>query len=146
MAETEAVGVSGKQAYTLVLSDPPRSYMKVDVREMPVGPGEDPTNSVVRIERQGEYETVAASQTDQVLGATGAAGDYLEKLVVTVTTAATAAVTIKDGAGSAIPVVPNSPGAGVGVYVVPLDIVSTSGAWSVTTLAGSTVIAVGRFT
>ena len=103
MAETEAVGVSGKQAYTLVLSDPPRSYMKVDVRDMPVGPGADPTNSVVRIERQGEYETVAASQADQVLGATGAAGDYLEKLVVTVTViAATSAPDIVDATPWAI--------------------------------------------
>lgn len=93
-----------------------------------------------------QYETVAASQTDQALGATGAAGDYLDKLIITVVTAATAAVSIKDGGGSAIPILPNSPGGGIGVYVVPVGAVSGAGAWKVTTGAGSTVVAVGRFT
>lgn len=107
---------------------------------------EDTTNTVMKIERQGEWETVAASQTDQALGSTGAAEDYLEKLIITVSTAATAAVSIKDGTGSSIPVLPNSPGGGIGVYVVPLDMISLDAGWKVTTGAGSTVIAVGRFT
>lgn len=107
---------------------------------------EDTTNSTLRIERQGEWEAVAVSQTDQVLGSTGAAGDYLEKLIITVATAATAAVSIKDGTGSAIPILPNSPGGGIGVYVVPLDMISLDAGWKVTTGAGSTVVAVGRFT
>lgn len=94
----------------------------------------------------GEYETVAASQTDQALGATGAAGDYLEGLVCVVATAATAAVSIKDGAGSAISVFPNSPGGGVGTYPVPLGLRSLAGAWKVTTGAGVSVIAIGNFT
>ena len=38
------------------------------------------------------YETVAVSQTDQVLGITGGAGDLLHRLVITVATANTAAV------------------------------------------------------
>jgi hypothetical protein len=92
------------------------------------------------------YNTVAASQTDQVLGATGAAGDYLDSLVIVVATAATAQVQIKDGSGSAITVFPNSPGQGVGSYTVPLGVWSTGGAWKVTTGAGSSVIAVGNFT
>ena len=37
-----------------------------------------------------EYETVAASQTAQVLGATGATGDYIKSLILVVSTAATA--------------------------------------------------------
>lgn len=106
--------------------------------------GEDQTNQVFRIERQGKYVAIAASQTDSVFGVVGAPGDYLEKLVITVTTAATAAVSIKDGADSSIPIFPNFPGGGIGVYVVPLDIVSRSGAWKITTGAGSTVLAVGR--
>lgn len=93
----------------------------------------------------GAYETVAASQTDQALGLTGAAGDFLERLIIVVATAATAAVSIKDGSGSAISIMPNSPGGGVGVYDVELGMVSGSGAWQVTTGAGSSVIAVGRF-
>ena len=116
-------------------------------REPVISPSDDEQNAVARVEFQGEYETVAASQTDQVLGATGgAAGDLLEKLYITVSTAATAAVSIKDGSGSAIPILPNSPGGGVGVYVVPLSIAATGAGWKVTTGAGSTVVAIGRFT
>lgn len=93
-----------------------------------------------------DYETVAVSQSDQVLGPVGAAGDILERLIITVATAATAAVSIKDGSGSAISILPNSPGGGIGVYVVDIGARSTGGAWKVTTGAGSTVLAVGRFT
>lgn len=93
-----------------------------------------------------QYETVAASQTDQALGATGATGDYLSHLVITVGTAATAATSIKDGSGSSIPILPNSPGNGIGVYTVRIEANSAAGAWSVTTGAGSTVLAVGQFT
>jgi len=93
-----------------------------------------------------EWETVAASQTDQSLGATGAAGDYLESLLCVVATAATSQVQIKDGAGSAITVLPNAVGAGVGTYPIPIGLVSLSGAWKVTTAAGVSVIATGNFT
>lgn len=92
-----------------------------------------------------QYETVAASQTNQVLGGTGAVGDYLEHLVITVGTAATAQVQLKDGSGTAFTVLPNSPGGGIGVYSVPVRAASSSGAWQVTTGAGSTVLAVGVF-
>lgn len=89
------------------------------------------------------YETVAASQTDQVLGTVGAAGDLLHRLVVTVATAATSTVSVKDGAGAAIPIVAaNTP---IGVYSVELNTRSLVGAWSVTTGAGATVVAVGDF-
>lgn len=92
------------------------------------------------------YETVAASQSDQVLGVAGAAGDYLDTLVITVATAATAAVSIKDGGGNAISILPNSPGGGIGVYTVRIAARSKAGAWKVTTGAGSTVLATGSFT
>ena len=92
------------------------------------------------------YETVAVSQTDQVLGTSGSAGDHLARLIITVSTAATAATSIKDGDGSVISIIANSPGNGIGVYVVELGIDSTTGPWKVTTGAGSTVIAIGRFT
>ena len=92
------------------------------------------------------YETVAASQTDQALGPAGAAGDYLDRLIIKVNTAATATVDIQDGAGTAIPIMPASPGGGIGVYVVELKVYSRAGAWSVTTGAGATVLAIGNFT
>ena len=40
---------------------------------------------------QPSYETVAASQTDQVMGGTGAIGDVFHRIIITVATAATAA-------------------------------------------------------
>lgn len=92
-----------------------------------------------------DYETVAASASDQVLGSSGAAGDYLGRLVCVVSTATSAQVQIKDGSGSAITVFPNSPGGGVGSYQVPLGIKSTGGAWKVTTGGGVSVIACGIF-
>lgn len=89
------------------------------------------------------YETVAVSQTDQVLGTTGSSGDYLRRLIITVATAATGTVSIKDGSGDVIPVTAaNTP---IGVYDIPLEAVSRLGAWSVTTGAGATVVAVGDF-
>ncbi len=98
----------------------------------------------------GHYETIAASQTAQVLGATGAQFDFLERLVCVVTTAATGAVSIKDGAGGTlIPVFPNSPGGGIGTYNVELNLRAltvASPGWRVTTGAGVAVIAVGAFT
>jgi hypothetical protein len=92
-----------------------------------------------------EYETVAASQTAQVLGAIGAAGDLLSRLICVVTTAATAQVQIKDGSDTAITVFPNSPGGGVGTYTIPIGLQSRTGAWQVTTGAGVAVIACGVF-
>ncbi len=110
-------------------------------------PNVDTSNGVAVVEQgQFDYETVAASQTDQVLGVTGALGDFLHRLIIVVATAATAQVQIKDGAGAAITVFPNSPGGGVGTYTIELNVVSASGSWRVTTAAGVSVVAVGRFT
>lgn len=109
--------------------------------------GEDQDLDAMRVINGGdEYELVAVSQTNQALGATGAAGDYIESLIIVVATAATAQVQLKDGSGTAFTVFPNSPGGGIGTYVVPLGLRSTNGAWQVTTGAGSTVIATGDFT
>ena len=90
-----------------------------------------------------EYETIAASQSDQVLGNTGTIGDLLERLIISVTTAATGTVSIKDGSGSALVITPaNTP---IGVYDVTIGARSSDGAWQVTTGAGATVIAIGDF-
>ena len=89
-----------------------------------------------------QYETVAASQTAQVLGGTGAKGDYLHRLIINIGTALTGTVTILDGATS-IAIAPAS--GSVGVFSIELNMVSASGAWSVTTGAGASVIGVGIF-
>lgn len=90
-----------------------------------------------------EYETVAAGQTNQVLGLAGSVNDMFSRLVVDVATSLTSAVSIKDGANAAIEVIPaNTP---VGPYTVELGIRSTNGPWQVTTQAGVSCIAIGQF-
>lgn len=101
------------------------------------------------LQHDAKYETVAVSQADQVMGATGAVGDFLQRVICVVATAATGAVSIKDGNGPAISILPNSPGGGVGVYVVELELkalATTTPGWKITTGAGVTAIGVGSFT
>jgi len=93
-----------------------------------------------------DYEAVAASQTDQVLGPTGALGDILERVTMTVTTAATSAVSIKDGNGSAIPLLAaNTP---IGVYWAEIGARAknaTTPGWKITTAAGVAAVGIGKF-
>lgn len=90
------------------------------------------------------YETVAASQTAQVLGGTGAIGDYLHRLIVSVNTVATASVTLLDGATS-ISLMTGAATLVPGAYALECGMISAAGAWKITTGAGATVIAVGIF-
>jgi len=97
-----------------------------------------------------QYEHIAANQSSAVvLGTTGAKGDYLHRLVITVATAASSLVKVVDGSGTGIlthTVLPNAVGGGVGVYNVEINAASSDGAWAVITGAGSEVMAVGIFT
>lgn len=92
-----------------------------------------------------QYEHVGASATNQVLGGTGAKGDYIHRLVCTVSTAATAAVSIVDGSLALHTILPNSPGNGIGVYNIELDAISANGPWKINTGAGVEVMAIGIF-
>lgn len=95
----------------------------------------------------GEYETVAASQTAQVLGATGATGDYIAGLLVIPATTSPGNVLLLDnatsitvftgGASSVTNLVP---------FMIPLGMISVSGAWKVTTGSSVSVIGIGNFT
>lgn len=95
----------------------------------------------------GEYETVAASQTAQVLGATGGTGDYISGLLVIPATTSPGNVLLLDnatsitvftgGATSVSNLVP---------FFIPLGMISVSGAWKVTTGANVSVIGIGNFT
>ncbi len=90
-----------------------------------------------------DYEVVIPSQSSQVLGPVGGAGDVLERLVVDVITSATGTVILQDGTRGIINVTP--PNTPVGVYSVIIGARSASGAWKVTTGAGASVIGIGRF-
>lgn len=94
------------------------------------------------IDGVGDYEAITVSSASVVLGSTGAAGDYVNRLICVVATSISAVVQLHDG-GSTLPILQT--GTAAGTYVVPLGIKSTSGGWSVST--GTTgVIAVGAFT
>lgn len=93
------------------------------------------------------YETVAASQTDQELGDDGRTGDYLAGVLVVPGTTSPGEVAIQDGAGSAITIFTGGATSVSNLvpFFVPIGAVSTAGAWSVTTGANVTAIAVGAF-
>ena len=88
-------------------------------------------------------EAIAASQTNVVVGATGATGDYLHRLVVAVATAATSTVSVIDGSTTVLAIPANTP---IGVYSIEINGVSATGSWKITTGAGVSVLAVGIFT
>ena len=95
----------------------------------------------------GEYETVAAGQTAQVLGATGATGDFLAGLLVVPATTSPGNVLLLDnatsitvftgGASSVSNLVP---------FFIPIGANSVSGAWKVTTGTNVSVVGIGNFT
>jgi len=95
----------------------------------------------------GEYETVAAGQTAQVLGATGGTGDYLTGLLIIPATTSPGNVLLLDkatsitvfagGASSVVSLVP---------FFIPIEANSVDGAWKVTTGANVSVFATGNFT
>ena len=96
---------------------------------------------------QAEYETVAASQTAQVLGATGGSGDYIAGVLVVPATTSPGAVTLLDNATS---ITIFTGGASSVSNLVPFYIAlganSVSGAWKLTTGANVSCIAFGDFT
>ena len=97
----------------------------------------------------GDNEPVAASQTDQVLGPTGAAGDRLNGILIVPATTSPGAVSVKDGGGSAITVFTGGASSVSDLksfYVYYGDARSSSGAWKVTTGANVSVVAFGDFT
>lgn len=97
-----------------------------------------------------QYVTVAASQTDSVLGEgtqghAGGKGQKLVKLIITVDAATAANVTLEDGTGPAIPITTATTPIGVHEVDFGEGIHSFIGPWQVTTGANATVIAVGTF-
>lgn len=93
------------------------------------------------------YETVAASQTSQAMGATGATGDFLSHCVATPGSTSPGVVTILDNATAVVSFAGGSSSVSNLVpFTIPIGAVSVSGAWKITTGANITVVCVGRFT
>ena len=93
----------------------------------------------------GEYETVAAGQTAQALGATGAAGDYLSHVVFQPTAVGAGTSTILDNA-TVIFTYTAGTLSDLRPIIVPIGARSVSGAWKITTGANMTAVGVGLFT
>jgi len=122
-----------------------------DPREAARKPSEQRDNALYALLYQplkGKYETVAAVQTAQVLGGSGAIGDYIAGLLVIPAVVACGAVTLLDGATSISVFV----GGGTTAlpscipFFIPLGMPSVNGPWKVTTGANVSVIAIGNFT
>lgn len=92
-----------------------------------------------------EYETVAAGQTAQALGATGATGDYLSHVVFQPATVAAGTTTILDNA-TVIYTYTAGTLSDLRPIVVPINAFSVSGAWKITTGANMAAVAFGNFT
>lgn len=92
-----------------------------------------------------EYETVAASQTAQALGATGATGDYLSHVVIQPATVGAGTVTILDNSTTILTFTTGTL-SDLRPITVPVGAFSVSGAWKVTTGANVSVLGVGDFT
>lgn len=105
-------------------------------------------NGVQRFEvNNGEYETVAASQTAQVLGATGATGDVIDGILVIPATTSPGNVLLLDGATSITVFVGGATSVSNLVpFMIPLGLVSKNGAWKLTTGANVSCIGIGKFT
>jgi hypothetical protein len=96
----------------------------------------------------GKYETVAASVTAQVLGNTGAIGDYIEGILVIPATTSPGLVTLLDSSSTSIPVFVGGASsiATLHPFFIPLGMISLNGAWKLTTGANVSCIAIGNFT
>lgn len=98
------------------------------------------------------YETVAASQTNQVLGTNGNKGDVIERLVIVPATTSPGAVAIRDGNNTAVTVFAGGATsvADLTPIVIELGMMATDAdspvGWDVTTGANVSVVAIGRFT
>lgn len=92
-----------------------------------------------------EYETVAAGQTAQVLGATGATGDFLSHVILQPAAVGAGTTTILDNATVIFTYTSGTLG-DLRPIVIPINAVSVSGAWKITTGANMAAVAFGDFT
>lgn len=125
----------------------PGYQVPVDINNLPLFSATNPANMVISNVNGREYETVAASATAQVLGATGATGDDIDGLLVIPATTSPGNVLLLDGATSITVFAGGASSVSNLVpFFIPLGMRSVSGAWKVTTGANVSVIGIGNFT
>ena len=92
------------------------------------------------------YETVAASQTAQVLGGSGAKGDYISHVLVIPATTSPGNVLLLDGATSITIFTGGATSVtGLNPFHIVLGANAVTGPWKITTGANVSVVAFGRF-
>lgn len=102
--------------------------------------------SVTATQFSGVYETVAASVTAQAMGGIGAAGDFIQGVLVVPATTSPGNVLLLDNstsitifAGGASSVLTLHP------FYIPLNMVSVNGPWKITTGANVSAVVTGNF-
>lgn len=104
------------------------------------------TTPVSVVETAGDnYEFVDASASAQTLGATGAIGDRVTRLIIQPTTTSPGNVILLDNATTIYTYPGGTVGADLKPIIIELGCLSVSGAWKVTTGANVKVTAVGNF-
>jgi hypothetical protein len=146
LASTNAPTTTAGDIWFLSCS-PGSGGVRVDLKDSAAN-----TNPFLVINGASTYNTVAASQTNQILsstngGSSGTTGDYLSHCVIVPATTSPGAVTIYDnstaiysfagGASSVSNLVP---------FPIPVGAKSTSGGWKVTTGTNVSVACTGKFT
>lgn len=110
--------------------------------------GEDTRNNALKVNRQAGYEHISSTAAGTIgtvtCGATGSAGDILERLIVVNTLAAANQLKISGNGNEAIPVLPAA--MATATYTIDLGLVSSSAGWRVTPATGQDVLAIGFFT
>jgi hypothetical protein len=92
-----------------------------------------------------KYEDIAASQTAQVLGATGSIGDRLDLIIIIPETTSAGTVALLDGAVSRNIFIAGTL-TGLNPIIIPIGARSTNaGGWKITTGAAVHCIAIGEF-
>lgn len=99
------------------------------------------------VEGTDSYETVAASQTAQVLGATGATGDFITGILVIPATTSPGAIALLDSATSITVFTGGATSvASLAPFFITIGAKSVSGAWKLTTGANVSAVGIGKFT
>lgn len=157
MANIIVDGVSGsnraavKPASTAPVVGDPALVVSISPNSVNTNGRAVPASSAPVVLASQVYNTVAASQTKQALtgGSGGAAGDWLDFLLIVPATTSPGAVGIYDSSGGTEIIVfagGSSSVASLVAFTVPIRAVSVTGAWCVTTGSNVSVVASGNFT
>lgn len=136
-----------KAASTAPIATDPALVVAISPNSVNSNGRKTPANSAPVVLNSQTYATVAASQTAQGLGATGAVGDYLDGILVIPATTSPGNVIVLDNATSVTVFTGGATSVGSLVpFFIPVGAVSASGQWKVTTGANVSCVATGNFT